>query len=278
MTRKKIKKKTKKMDNILDKLNFLNEYIKTKKKIFIFLDFDGTLSTLKPKPHLAFLSDEMKNLLQDLKNKYFLGIISGRELSNLKEKVNIKNICYAGNHGFEIECKNIKNSFIHEKAKECSDYLNLLTKQIEQKIKKLESDILIEDKFFSLSIHYRGLPNAKELDLKKIFDDIFENFEYKKYLAVFHGKKVIEVKPNINWHKGKAIDYILKNSDLSKSDIGVIFIGDDTTDEDGFLELKNYNGISIKVGENIKHTNALFSLKNVDEVFMFLKEINSWEI
>src|SRR3989338_6381762 len=71
----------------------------------LMLDFDGTLTSIVKSPQAARLSIVMRNLLRKLSKKegFYLTIISGRSLKDLKKKVNLSNIIYSGNHGLEGE-------------------------------------------------------------------------------------------------------------------------------------------------------------------------------
>lgn len=84
---------------------FLNfRYIGNTHKLALLLDYDGTLAPIAPHPDLAIIPQETKNILQRLSNisDCYIAIISGRNVTNVKEMVGIEGITYAGNHGLEI--------------------------------------------------------------------------------------------------------------------------------------------------------------------------------
>ncbi|MBI5298673.1 MAG: trehalose-phosphatase, partial [Deltaproteobacteria bacterium] len=70
----------------------------------MFLDFDGTLSPIAGDPNDAILPPDVKRWLQKLSKKrnIKIGIVTGRALPDIKQKVGLKNIIYAANHGMEI--------------------------------------------------------------------------------------------------------------------------------------------------------------------------------
>ncbi|MBU2565687.1 MAG: trehalose-phosphatase, partial [Candidatus Thermoplasmatota archaeon] len=72
------------------------------KKLILLLDYDGTLTPIVSRPELAVLSDDMRDVLKKIAKRYPLAIISGRSLEDVKKLVDVENIYYAGNHGFEI--------------------------------------------------------------------------------------------------------------------------------------------------------------------------------
>ncbi|MFO7720950.1 MAG: trehalose-phosphatase, partial [Gillisia sp.] len=88
------------------------------------------------------------------------------------------------------------------------------------------------------------------------------------------GKKVLELKPNINWHKGYALDWLTKKLGWDKEKYLRIYLGDDITDEDGFEALIE-DGIGILVGTHGEKTSATFALRNTNEVTQFLQHLKN---
>jgi trehalose 6-phosphate phosphatase len=90
------------------------------------------------------------------------------------------------------------------------------------------------------------------------------------------GKKVYEVRPGVDWNKGKAIRLLMKKYGRGGYQSGLmpIFLGDDLTDEDGFQVIEKYgNGLSIFVGEANKDTSARYYLRSPMEVEVFLSRL-----
>ena len=87
------------------------------------------------------------------------------------------------------------------------------------------------------------------------------------------GKKIIEIKPDVDWHKGKAVNWILEKLGAADKDKFVpIYVGDDITDEDAFTAIKD-SGIGILVGYHGNSTDAKYRLKNVYQVRVFLQKL-----
>jgi trehalose 6-phosphate phosphatase len=84
--------------------------------------------------------------------------------------------------------------------------------------------------------------------------------------------KVLEVRPVIDWNKGRAVEFLLESLGLSnKDDLLPIYIGDDTTDEDAFKVLRDGNrGFGILVSSIPKESNAFYSLRDPSEVIITL--------
>ena len=118
---------------------------------------------------------------------------------------------------------------------------------------------IIENKGYGIALHYR---NADETKFFESFNKLMEKVDLGEMVIQF-GKKVVEFRPKEEWGKGKASLSLADHF----SDYLPVYIGDDTTDESAFIELKN-RGITICVGK--KETNAEYSFDNVAEVLDFL--------
>lgn len=246
----------------------------SKKHILLLLDYDGTLTPIVETPGKALLPKRTKDLLYLLsrKNDCTVAIISGRALKNLKDLVSLKNIIYSGNHGFELEGPQIKFK------RTISAEYRAIIKQIKAALTKKLSSILgvvIEDKGFSLSLHYR-LVNTKTIPIvKKIFKESVNSFISQDKIRISSGKMVLEVGPPDEWDKGKVALWILSKLKgiHGKKPVIPIYVGDDLTDEDAFKAL-SHKGLTVFVGYP-KHSYARYYLKNPEEVTSFLQQIRA---
>ncbi|MDO8886540.1 trehalose-phosphatase [Candidatus Oleimmundimicrobium sp.] len=259
------------MRYLFEDWSYLSQTFETARRIFLMADFDGTLAPIVDLPRLAKMSDNMKRLISNLaKSPHFtVGVLSGRALTDLKEKVGIEGLVYAGNHGMEIETAS--ETYIHPEA---LDILKSIGKVREKLTKSLSSfeGVLIEDKGLTLSIHYRLVASKDVPEVKKIFCKTIEPYMKKHIFKQTEGKKVFELRPPIDWDKGSAILWLIETLNL-KNDLP-IYLGDDKTDEDAFGVLKE-KGISIFVGEPKTQSKAAYYLKDAFEVKIFLKKLGA---
>lgn len=234
------------------------------KNIFIFLDYDGTLTPIVGTPDKAVISDDMRSLIIKLKDIIPVAVISGRALKDIKSRVGIEDIIYAGNHGAEIWDgeKQIVSQGSVESRRLLEDILVRLKKETSH-IK----GVLIEDKGITASLHFR---NVDVRQVGKVFE-IFEKIakEYEEDLRFIIGKKVFEIRPVNIWNKGDAVSWIIDNMGQGRFPI---YIGDDTTDEDAYRVLKN-RGLAISIGGS---ANADYYIQNQEEVKDFLAMIYEW--
>ena len=243
------------------------------KHVFLFLDYDGTLAPIAKSPDRAVISYKTKNLLKKLSAKpnYKLAIISGRGLKDIKRMVGLKNVIYAGNHGFEIEGPKIK--FSNPVSSDYKIGLKKIKKDLKKKLSSVKG-ILLEDKGFSLALHYRLVKKELIPRVKTIFQETITHHLVKNKIRVKPGKMVLEIRIAVDWDKGKVVLWLLareKFSHKNKKSFIPIYIGDDLTDENAFNALKN-KGLTVVVSK-ATDSSAQFYLKNAKEVSKFLKYI-----
>ncbi len=235
-----------------------------KKNIFLFLDFDGTLTPIVDSPDKAVLSKEMRSLIIRLNENIPVAIISGRALNDIKQRVDIENMIYAGNHGAEIWAEN--KLVVGPNLGDNRNMLEKIIKELKVSLLSVEG-VMIEDKGASASVHYRQVDSRAIGRLFDIFWSIAD--KHKGLFRITSGKKVFEIRPHGIWNKGDAVKWISKN--FGKKKIPV-YVGDDTTDEDAFRIIKG-NGVGIAIG---KSREADYYLERQAEIERLLKLIGNF--
>ncbi|MFA6282370.1 MAG: trehalose-phosphatase [Candidatus Omnitrophota bacterium] len=246
--------------------------ILNKGNIFLFLDYDGTLAPIQDKPSQAYLSKKNKDLLFKLTKipSCKVAVISGRSLDDVRKKVGIKNIIYAGNHGLEIEGPRIKlKKHINRK------FLVILESIKAELVEKLSGikGAFVEDKGLTLCFHYRLVGKKYIPAAKNLFRKIVNRYLIGDKIRVKSGKMIFEVRPATNWDKGKVILWLLSKQLLADRNKSVVplCVGDDVTDEDAFYAVRN-KGITILVGSP-KRSCAKYYLKSTHEVTKLLQQV-----
>lgn len=235
----------------------------------LFLDYDGTLTPIVERPENAVISKEMQDVLRKCADKFTVAAVSGRDMDDLKNKVGIDSLIYAGSHGFRISGPGGLYKE-YEKTSEIIPLLDQVENILGHEFSQLDKGVQIDRKRYAIGIHYR---NAKEENVDEIISRVDEIIRKYSGLKKGEGKKIVEIKPNIDWHKGKAVLWILEKLGLQNTNKYVpIYIGDDVTDEDAFESIKEF-GIGILVGSHGKSTAATFRLKNVYQVRKFLEKL-----
>lgn len=232
-------------------------------QLAVFLDYDGTLTPIVSQPDQAALLNSTRTVLRTVSAKVPVAILSGRELEDVRKRVDIEGLVYAGSHGFDIAGP---HGLRRQEAKEFLPALDFAEKEIREKLAGIPG-ALIERKCFSIAAHYR---KVNERDFPKLERVVSEVAARHRGLRMIDGKKVYELLPNIDWDKGKAMLWLLEKLGLERPN--PIYIGDDRTDEDAFRALERC-GVGILVSEKPTATAASYLLRNPSEVERFLREL-----
>ncbi|MFB3122752.1 MAG: trehalose-phosphatase [Candidatus Binatia bacterium] len=237
------------------------------RRAVVFLDYDGTLTPIVERPELAVMTSEMREVLRQLALSCTVAIVSGRGRNEVYDFIKVDSLIYAGSHGFDIAGPD-GTDIQHEEGKHIIPTVDSVYRQLVERVKVIEG-ALVENKRFSLAVHYRLVAEDQVPLIEGIVDEMLKaNPTLRKNL----GKKVFELRPKIEWHKGKAVLWILDALNLNGSDVVPFYLGDDTTDEDAFGVLRD-RGIGILVAETPRPTAASYLLRDTREVKQFLETL-----
>ena len=243
------------------------------KAVYLFLDFDGTLTPIRKQPEAVRLSGATRKALKRLISceDVFVSVISGRALGKIGKLVGIKGIIYAGNHGLEAEGPGFK--FTAPGSLRAKKAVTEIKKRLKKELKFFKG-ALVEDKGLSLSVHFRMVSKGKQGEVKRIFKKTTAPYEAAGKIVVTEGKKVLEVRPPVKWDKGKIVSLLLtRKKKKRKKAVVPFYIGDDKTDEDAFRALGS-RAYAVKIGNpGGKSTSAGYYLQGAKEVREFLKKI-----
>lgn len=260
-----------------------NEYV-------LLLDYDGSLTPIVRDPKKAFLSASMRKLLVDLSRQkgIYIGILSGRSLKEIQKLVGVKGIFYAGNHGLEIvnpltppsppkgERGRVRGKEVFEHARRYQPLIQRLARKLSRQVEKIPG-VWVEDKGITLSVHYRCCSAADTAGVLAICQRFTSPWEARRQIWVTRGKKVYEIRPAIEWNKGEAVEFFLKQLPHSTKNRLVAYIGDDTTDEDAFIVVKRRGGLAIRVGGSGQRTKAPYYLYGITQAHRFLTLLSKME-
>lgn len=235
------------------------------KKPLLVLDYDGTLSPIVSDPEKAFLASDMKNILNQLSEEIHVAVISGRDRADVEQKVGLAHLIYAGSHGLDMAGPGGLD--IPEKvSSQILDSLGQAADHLKDKLKDVKG-CLVESKKFAIAVHFR---NVADEEVSLVTDAVEEELKNHGDLKKGTGKKILELKPAIDWHKGWAVNWLFDALDLSSENGISVFIGDDITDEDAFASIHG-SGIGILVGTHGEQTAASYALNDTEEVRKFLE-------
>lgn len=235
--------------------------------LFVGLDYDGTLTGIVPRPEDAHLPEPARTVLERLvaRPDTTLAFLSGRALTDVRERVDVAGAYYAGNHGLEIEGPGLHR--VHPGAEHGALAMRRLADALARSFEP-DPRVLVEDKGITLSVHYRSVPEAEQ---DAVRDVALQAAAGEPELRATEGKCVVEVRPRVDWHKGAALQFIRES--LPDPGSPALFVGDDVTDEDAFRALPA-DGWGIIVAERlVRETAARAWLHSPEEVVAWLAEL-----
>jgi alpha,alpha-trehalase len=239
------------------------------RRVAVFLDYDGTLTPIVERPELAVMSADMRATLKALADCCTVVVISGRERGDVQRLVGLNNVIYAGCHGFDIAGPR-DTKIQHEEGAGYVPVLAQAAHELHRRLAPIEGAI-VENKTYAVAVHFRLV---KAEDLGRVEHAVDSVLAQHSLLRKTSGKKVFELRPNLNWDKGKAVLWLLDALSLNEADLVPIYLGDDVTDRDAFCALHG-KGISILVADQPQATCADYRLSDTAEVRAFLNELTA---
>lgn len=230
--------------------------------ISLFLDFDGTLVPITGDPAAPRLDPYAAATLKLLSRQDGLvtTIISGRAIEDLYARIRLDGLIYSGNHGLEIFGRQFR--FVEPAASARREELGRLCEELALEVRPLPGAI-VECKGLTASVHYRL---AAEEDRARIQQSVYAVTARNGALfRVNPGRKIFDIVPRTNWHKGAAVKWI--NGHLGGKEVLTVYLGDDASDEDAFAVLPD--AVTIKVGAAVA-TCARYQLSGPSAVHEFL--------
>ncbi|OBK19895.1 trehalose-phosphatase [Mycobacterium asiaticum] len=242
----------------------------TIRKPAVFFDFDGTLSDIVNNPDEARLVAGAAEALTSLAVQCPVAILSGRDLADVTERVGLSGIWYAGSHGFELTAPD-GTHHQNEEAAQAIPVLEGAAAQLREKLAAIPG-VVVEHKRFGVAVHYRNADRDRAGEVAAAVRTAGQ----RDALRVTTGREVIELRPDLDWDKGKTLRWVIDHlHDAGSGPLLPMYLGDDITDEDAFDAVRN-DGIPIVVRHNDdgdRATAAQFALDSPARVAEFTEQL-----
>jgi trehalose 6-phosphate phosphatase len=250
--------------HLFNPLKDLETRIRAGRRVLLFVDFDGTLVPIREDPMACRLSDEGRELLGRIAAhpNAAAAIVSGRDLPDLRPRVGVDGLAYAGNHGLEIQ--GVGFEYREPGAEALAGELASVTSMLSAELAGV-SGAWVQNKVLSASVHYRQTPAALVPVVKKTVDEIVR--PHRERFVLRGGKMVLEVRPAVDWNKGRAVRWLWEKLAEGAPNPVAIYLGDDATDEDAFAAVPD--GVTVMVGPS-RQTAARYRLDGPSDVTRFL--------
>jgi trehalose 6-phosphate phosphatase len=232
----------------------------------VFYDFDGTLSDIVADPDTAALTAGAADALRSLTEQCPVAVLSGRDLADVRQRIGLPGIWYAGSHGFE----SVGPDGSHHQNDAAAPAIAVLEEAAAELRDRLAniSGVAVEHKRFGVAVHYR---NAERNRVGEVLSAVREAGQ-RTGLRITTGREVIELRPDVDWDKGKTLRWVLDQiSGVGSAALLPVYLGDDITDEDAFDAIED-DGLGIVVRHNDdgdRATAARYALENPAQVSEF---------
>jgi trehalose 6-phosphate phosphatase len=222
-----------------------------KRQVLLAFDFDGTLAPLVPDPEAAAPRPETRDLLAALTERFPVAVISGRAVADVQFRLGVSVHAVVGNHGIE------PSEAMEEAAHAVATWVPSLRRRLAS-----FPGLVIEDKRYSLALHYQGAPDAAEA--RRRIHAAIADLPYGSHAT--DGHDVVNLVLRGAPTKGDA----LRRLEAATSATGSLFAGDDATDEDAFQAQDPEVSLGVHIGTS-RQTRALFHIPSQHDVDALLR-------
>ncbi len=211
-------------------------------RLWLFLDYDGTLADFAPTPDVIEPRPEVAALLRRLRDapRVRVAVVSGRRLDQIETLAPVEDIFLAGTYGIEI-----RNAAGEHYERTRYDRIRPTLERLKPAWAALldpHAGFFLEDKAWSLALHARHVadPRASEV-LEKARRLAKAKIAGEARFELVGGHKFLEVRPRLA-HKGKTVQHLLQRYPLP--DALPIYIGDDDKDAEAFDVIHGSGGLT----------------------------------
>jgi len=244
------------------------EQIRDSERLYLFLDYDGTLAEFAPTPDDIFPDPSLIDLLEQFVRhpEIQIAIISGRRLSHIRKLIPLSGLLLAGTYGIEMitpsgeRVERVDFQLVRP-------YLEKIKPQWKELIQPFP-EFYLEDKGWSLALHAKQVDREQaERTLQQAREKVIRAELPPGLFQLLGGDKFLEIAPT-KANKGLTIEYLLSNHPLEDS--LAVYMGDDDKDEEAFKVIMKNGGIAIKVCKPPCETIAQLRLESPSDVRQFL--------
>ena len=195
----------------------------------LFVDIDGTLAPIQPRPDLAAVPRDVRDSLEAIARRMSVAVLTGRSVADGKRMIGSDALLYVGNHG--MEWLEGARKWVAPEAEAYTSAVRALASDLAARFTGY-GGVIVEDKGPTLSVHYRMTDDPSSARAAVL--DFLNTQGRTEGLRVSEGKRVVEVRPPIDLSKGTSLARIVRERGLAAA----IAMGDDVTDIDMLLSIR----------------------------------------
>jgi trehalose-phosphatase len=239
-------------------------------RLWLFLDYDGTLVDFAPTPEHAVPDPEVVAIVERLTRcrQVRVAVISGRRLSQVQQLMPIPNILLGGTYGVELQTRHGEIVY-RAKFNTVRPILEELKSRWLPSIARRQG-FFLEDKGWALALHARFAADADAEQVLSSARAAAVELATSPEFRLLHGERFIEVAPAIA-HKGRTVAYVLER--FPWSDALPCYLGDDNKDEEAFEIVKTCEGVAMLVAAEPRTTYADARLASPQQAQHWLNQL-----
>lgn len=230
---------------LADWIGLIGEVYQSGKPVMLILDYDGTLAPIVDDPDKAELPATTGALMRSMASLagVHIGVISGRALNDVRNRVGLEGVLYAGSGGLELELAGVRKSFPVLNA--ITDTMDGIRRRLGPLVETFKG-AWIERKPGCLAIHHRALDSVASAELALRAAEILSLLPEVRFRTV---SKAIEVVPAKGWHKGTAVEAMLRfYGEGGRFNLFPVYFGDGANDTEGMIAALEGGGVAVGVG------------------------------
>ncbi len=254
----------------------LNTWVSQAVRLWLFLDYDGTLADFTRTPDILKPDPKLIELIRRLadKNRIRLAIVSGRRLKDLQTLLPVEGIYLAGTYGIEMQTPDGERIQRDDYAV-VRPYLERLKPHWEEIIDGRKG-FFLEDKGWALAVHARFAPEREAVRvISTLQQTLDQGLITDEYRLIKHNR-FMEVS-SAKAHKGKTVSFLLNSFPLPEARL--VYVGDDDNDSEAFETIHSFGGMAISVKQYfgyIRSTGGDYVLKSPKAVRKWLENLVKW--
>lgn len=236
----------------------------------LLFDYDGTLAPIVTHPALAECPAPTLELLARFADlpRVRAGIISSRELADLKTMVKLPKLIYAATSGLELEVQGVTQ--IHPEAYQFRSSLRNAAQMLMPIVERF-AGAWVEVKRFAMTLHYRNVNRHEAPLVKQSATAVLRKF--LGTLTTADASMALEIYPAIGWSKGESLRQILE---LQPPGCLALYAGNDTNDAEALRIAGELGGVAIGIGPvapNTAQYHLLDTESLVDSLFSLYRKL-----
>jgi len=209
----------------------------------VFLDYDGVLSPIVHDPAAAAVDGAARDAVAALAARTPVAVVSGRDAADVRARLGLAGVTYAGSHGFEV--------LDSDGAPVPDGRGAAFVPALDAAQARLSAELAavpgarVDRKRYALAVHHRAVARDRVAEVRALVEAARDAVPG---LRLTGGKEVLELRPDLDWDKGRAVLALLEGLDAPGTPV---YVGDDLTDEDAFRALAGRGvGIVVRDGED----------------------------